>query len=83
MYPHHFRQNSRRTWQTEFLRANRLILGHWAWQGFLAEGRGAVICHVDPAVSRGDELQEPQLARFNLQFAPADAFAIRIQDYDF
>jgi hypothetical protein len=84
MYPHRYSsQNSRRAWQTDFLQANRLILGHCAWQGFLDQGRGAVVCHVDPAVGQGHDFQAPQLVRFNLQFVPSSLFAIRIQDYDF
>lgn len=79
----HSRQSKRRAWQTDFLRTNRLILGHCAWQGFLEQGRGVVFCHVDPAVNRGDDLPQPLLVRFNLQFVAAAAFGIRIQDYDF
>ncbi len=83
MYPHRsFRQNGRRAWQADFLQANRLILGHWAWQGFLAQGRGAVICHVDPAVNQEDP-PDPRLVRFNLQFVETHRFAVRLQDYDF
>ncbi|MEM6611391.1 MAG: hypothetical protein AAF652_03890 [Cyanobacteria bacterium P01_C01_bin.72] len=37
-------QNSFSNWQPLFIRENLLPLGHTAWQGFLTQGRGMVIC---------------------------------------
>ncbi|MEM6452216.1 MAG: hypothetical protein AAF703_18125 [Cyanobacteria bacterium P01_D01_bin.105] len=33
-------------WQSAFIRENFLPLGHAAWQGYLVQGRGLVICDV-------------------------------------
>ena len=33
-------------WQDRFIRENLLPLGHAAWQGYLAQGRGLVVCDV-------------------------------------
>ena len=37
-------QSSFSNWQPLFIRENLLPLGHTAWQGFLTQGRGIVIC---------------------------------------
>mgnify|MGYP006279337905 FL=1 len=34
-------------WQSAFIRENMLPLGHAAWQGCLAQGRGLVVCDVE------------------------------------
>ncbi|MEO1744301.1 MAG: hypothetical protein AAFR99_21175, partial [Cyanobacteria bacterium J06629_9] len=34
-------------WQSAFIRENLLPLGHAAWQGYLAQGRGLVVCDVE------------------------------------
>ena len=49
-------------WQSAFIRENLLPLGHAAWQGYLNQGRGLVVCdvEVDEATSvdwRGDVVQ--------------------------
>ncbi|MEM8672464.1 MAG: hypothetical protein AAGF83_01120 [Cyanobacteria bacterium P01_G01_bin.67] len=33
-------------WQPLFIRENLLPLGHTAWQGFLSQGRGMVVCNL-------------------------------------
>jgi hypothetical protein len=33
-------------WQNLFIRENLLPLGHAAWQGFMTQGRGMVVCDV-------------------------------------
>jgi hypothetical protein len=33
-------------WQNQFIRENLLPLGHAAWQGFMTQGRGMVVCNV-------------------------------------
>lgn len=37
-------QSSFSNWQPLFIRENLLPLGHTAWQGFLTQGRGMVVC---------------------------------------
>ena len=39
-------QNSGENWQSLFIRENFVSLGHTAWQGFIAQGRGMVVCHL-------------------------------------
>jgi hypothetical protein len=34
-------------WQPAFIRENLLPLGHAAWQGYLNQGRGLVVCDVE------------------------------------
>lgn len=34
-------------WQSAFVRENLMPLGHGAWQGYLTQGRGLVICEVE------------------------------------
>lgn len=34
-------------WQPAFIRENLLPLGHAAWQGYLTQGRGMVVCEVE------------------------------------
>ena len=34
-------------WQSAFIRENLLPLGHAAWRGYLARGRGLVVCDVE------------------------------------
>ncbi|MEB3269122.1 MAG: hypothetical protein VKJ09_11330 [Leptolyngbya sp.] len=34
-------------WQSAFIRENLLPLGHAAWQGYRAQGRGLVVCDVE------------------------------------
>ncbi|MEG4807003.1 hypothetical protein QUA82_04130 [Microcoleus sp. F8-D3] len=39
-------------WQNLFIRENLLPLGHAAWQGFITEGRGMVVCDVPMPAAR-------------------------------
>ncbi|MBE9137547.1 hypothetical protein IQ254_10040 [Nodosilinea sp. LEGE 07088] len=41
-------------WQPLFIREYWLPLGHGAWQGFLTQGRGAVVCKVSGVTSAVD-----------------------------
>ncbi len=34
-------------WQKSFIHANLMMIGYYAWQGFLQSGRGVVVCDVD------------------------------------
>jgi len=40
-------QSSSCNWQSLFIRENFLSLGHTAWQGFIIQGQGIVVCHPD------------------------------------
>jgi hypothetical protein len=37
-------QSSSCNWQSLFIRENFLSLGHTAWQGFITQGKGMVVC---------------------------------------
>ncbi len=39
-------QNSGNNWQSLFIRENFLSLGHIAWQGFITQGQGIVVCRL-------------------------------------
>ena len=39
-------QSSSYNWQSLFIRENFLSLGHTAWQGFITQGKGIVVCHL-------------------------------------
>ncbi|MEM9004444.1 MAG: hypothetical protein AAGE59_13085 [Cyanobacteria bacterium P01_F01_bin.86] len=39
-------------WQNRFIRENLIPLGHAAWQGFIIQGRGIVVCDVVMPMSR-------------------------------
>ncbi|NJK57919.1 MAG: hypothetical protein HC939_18960 [Pleurocapsa sp. SU_5_0] len=39
-------QSSSCNWQSLFIRENFLSLGHTAWQGFITQGQGIVVCHL-------------------------------------
>jgi hypothetical protein len=39
-------QSSFGNWQPLFIRENFLPLGHAAWQGFITQGKGIVVCHL-------------------------------------
>lgn len=34
-------------WQKSFIHANLMMIGYSAWQGFLQNGRGVLVCDVD------------------------------------
>jgi hypothetical protein len=44
-------QSSFSNWQSLFIRENLLPLGHTAWQGFLNQGRGMVVCDLANDIS--------------------------------
>jgi hypothetical protein len=35
-------------WQKGFISDNLMMIGYFAWQGFLQQGRGVLLCDVDP-----------------------------------
>lgn len=39
-------QHRHTTWQAAFIRENLLSLGHGAWQGYVTQGRGMVVCEM-------------------------------------
>ncbi|MBV5261839.1 hypothetical protein FLX56_25835 [Synechococcus moorigangaii CMS01] len=58
------------TWQAAFIRENLLSLGHGAWQGYLTQGRGLVVCEV--AATDLTRLNWRQaVVPYHLQYRPA------------
>ena len=41
------RQGNFGYWQKSFIHANLMMIGYSAWQGFLQNGRGVLVCNVD------------------------------------
>ena len=56
-------------WQPLFIRDYLLPLASLAWQGYLADGRGAVLCNVNVAEARRIE-QGSGTVRYTAQFVP-------------
>lgn len=59
-------------WQANFIRENFLALGHAAWQGYLIQGRGMVVCEVKMvrAVASG---WSSHVTHYSLEYIPAAA----------
>jgi hypothetical protein len=57
-------------WQSAFIRENLLPLGHAAWQGYLAQGRGLVVCDVEvveaPSVDWSGDV-----VKYEIRYIPA------------
>lgn len=48
-------------WQPLFIRENWLALGHGAWEGFLRQGRGVMLCEVEGITAAIDWGVDPVL----------------------
>jgi hypothetical protein len=57
-------------WQNHFIQQNILSIGHHAWQGFSACGRGIVSCVVDLPTTPVD--WRIAVVPYHLQFMPVD-----------
>jgi len=56
-------------WQNLFIRENLLPLGHAAWQGFITQGRGIVVC--DMALVDAESVDwNSDIVEYTLQFIP-------------
>lgn len=54
-------------WQNDFIKQNLLLLGYAAWQGYLNDGRGVLICKVTDEIPAWIDWQVEQV-RFTQQF---------------
>lgn len=65
-------------WQNQFIRENFLPLGHAAWQGFITQGRGMVVCEVaiveDESVDWNSDIVE-----YTAQFVPLSDVSAYLQ----
>jgi hypothetical protein len=56
-------------WQNLFIRENLLSLGHVAWQGFMTQGRGMVVC--DVAIANPDSVDwGSEVVEYTVRFVP-------------
>ncbi|MBE9229833.1 hypothetical protein IQ264_30995 [Phormidium sp. LEGE 05292] len=85
-------------WQNLFIRENLLLLGHAAWQGFITQGRGMVVCDVamfeDGSVDWNSDIVEhtvrfvplsnvsAYLQTFSLEAALIERLIDTVQTYD-
>ncbi len=73
-------------WQQDFIHENMLVIGYYAWQGFIESGRGIVSLHVDlNAVKTGTNYGELGLnnSQFNSRFIGRNELSSQMQEYDF
>lgn len=67
-------------WQSAFIRENLLPLGHTAWQGHLAHGRGLVACEVELWDASTIDWSS-DVVQYSLQYMPAVAVPAYCQLY--
>ncbi|MEM8831549.1 MAG: hypothetical protein AAGE96_19625 [Cyanobacteria bacterium P01_G01_bin.19] len=71
-------QSSSSNWQPLFIRENLLPLGHTAWQGFLSQGRGMVVCSL--AIRDVFSVNwRFDLVEYTSQFLPKSKVAVYLQ----
>ncbi|WP_416676106.1 hypothetical protein [Egbenema bharatensis] len=56
-------------WQNQFIRENLLPLGHAAWQGFITQGRGMVVCD-GFIVADGSVDWHTDIVEYTVRFVP-------------
>lgn len=56
-------------WQLLFIRENLLSLGYTAWQGFVCQGRGLVVCDVDVVDAAAIDWSH-EVVQYTSQFIP-------------
>ena len=57
-------------WQNRFIRENLIPLGHAAWQGFITQGRGMVVCDVVTPMTRSASIDAESMdwTRENVEY---------------
>ncbi len=73
-------------WQQDFIHENMLVIGHYAWQGFMESGRGIVSLHVDLNAGKiGNSWEDFRLthSQFNSRFIGKNELPSQMQEYDF
>lgn len=73
-------------WQQDFIHENMLIIGYYAWQGFMESGRGIVSLHIDlNTVKMGTNCGDLGLtnSQFNSRFIGKNELPSQMQEYDF
>jgi hypothetical protein len=73
-------------WQQDFIHENMLVIGYYAWQGFIESGRGIVSLHVDLNTRKmGNSREDFRLtnSQFNSRFIGKNELPSQMQEYDF
>ncbi|MGI0488893.1 hypothetical protein ACN4EK_26065 [Pantanalinema rosaneae CENA516] len=65
-------------WKNLFIRENLLPLGHAAWQGFITQGRGIVVCHVVLVDAKSVDWNS-DIVEYPLQFVPLPNISAYLQ----
>jgi hypothetical protein len=65
-------------WQNLFIRENLLPLGHAAWQGFLIQGRGMVVCEVAIVDARFVDWNS-DIVEYTIRFVPLSDVSAYLQ----
>ena len=66
-------------WQKSFIHSNLMMIGYSAWQGFLQNGRGVLVCEVDrQAIDSSHSGLE--VNQFKSKFIAASTLVTSIQD---
>ncbi|NJL91060.1 MAG: hypothetical protein HC916_15670 [Coleofasciculaceae cyanobacterium SM2_1_6] len=73
-------------WQQDFIHENMLVIGYYAWQGFMEFGRGIVSLQVDLNTAKmrtngGD--RELINSQFNYRFIGRKELSSQMQEYNF
>jgi hypothetical protein len=66
-------------WQNLFIRENLLSLGHAAWQGFITQGQGMVVCDVAMSVDVGSVDWCNDIVEYTVRFIPLPNISIYLQ----
>jgi hypothetical protein len=65
-------------WQNRFIRENLLPLGHAAWQGFITQGRGMVVCDVVLVDAESVDWNS-DIVEYTIRFVPLPDVAAYLQ----
>jgi len=65
-------------WQSLFIRENLLLLGHAAWQGFITQGRGMVVCDMATIATRSVDWSSDTV-EYTAQFVPLPRVSAYLQ----
>lgn len=66
-------------WQNPFIRENLLSLGHAAWQGFITQGRGMVVCDVAMMVDARSVDWNSDIVEYTVRFVPLSDVSVYLQ----
>jgi len=68
-------------WQNLFIRENLLPLGHAAWQGFITQGRGMVVCDA-AIVDAGSVEWSTDVVEYTVRFVPLSDISAYLQTFN-